>query len=224
MKVELVIFDLDGTLLDTIADLAAGVDHVLERHGLPVHTLDEYRRMVGNGMRNLVRRALPGEKRDDATVEALLKEFIEYYLEHIDVNTVPYQGMPGLLESLRERGVKVAVASNKVQAGTERLVGRFFPGIEFAAVMGNGGGYPLKPDAALVDHILEMSGVPRGRAVMVGDSGTDIQTARNAGIACIAVTWGFRPKEELTGADCMASSAGELGEMLERMDRLPDIF
>lgn len=224
MAVKLVIFDLDGTLLNTIADLAAGVDYVLERHNLPTHTLDEYRTMVGNGMRNLVRRALPDEMRNDDSVDSLLREFIEYYLQNIDSRTVPYQGIPELLESLQARGVKIAVASNKVQAGTERLVEKFFPGIVFSAVMGNCHGYPLKPDPAVVDHILEISGVSRNETVMVGDSDTDIQTAHNAGIICVAVTWGFRPRTDLAGADCLASSVGELKEMLERMELLPDVF
>ena len=207
----LVIFDLDGTLLNTIADLGNAANHTLAELGLPQHTLDEYRLMVGNGMRKLIMRALPQEKAsDDAFVDSTLAAFLEYYAEHIDLYTQPYPGIPELIDTLSAKGYKLAVASNKIQAGAEKLIEKFFPGIDFVAVMGNSPKYPLKPDAALVEYIMDKAGTDRAHTIMVGDSGTDIQTARNAGIPVIAVSWGFRPRHELTIADFIADDASQV--------------
>lgn len=212
---KLVIFDLDGTLLNTIDDLGTAANHTLAELGLPQHTLDEYRLMVGNGMSKLIMRALPDDKAsDDAFIDSTLKQFLEYYAQHIDVYTKPYPGVPELINTLSTGGYKLAVASNKIQAGAERLIERFFPGIPFVAVMGNSPLYPLKPDAAVVEYIMDKAGTDRAHTVMVGDSGTDIQTARNAGIPIIAVSWGFRPRHELTSADNIADSSDALGSFL----------
>lgn len=212
---KLVIFDLDGTLLNTIADLAEGVNHTLADLGLPQHTIDEYTLMVGNGMRKLVMRALPQDKAaDEAFVDSTLAAFLSYYADHIDVHTRPYPGIPELINTLSTAGYLLAVASNKIQAGAEKLIAEFFPGIPFVAVMGNSPLYPLKPDAAVVEYIMQKAGTDRAHTVMVGDSGTDIQTARNAGIPIIAVSWGFRPRNELTSADCIADSTTALGSFL----------
>jgi len=209
---KLMIFDLDGTLLNTIDDLGTAANHTLAELGLPQHTLDEYRLMVGNGMRKLIMRALPLDKAsDDAFIDSTLKQFLEYYAAHIDVYTKPYPGIPELINTLSTDGYLLAVASNKIQAGAERLIERFFPGIPFVAVMGNSPLYPLKPDAAVVEYIMDKAGTDRNSTVMVGDSGTDIQTARNAGIPIIAVSWGFRPRHELTSADYIADSTDALG-------------
>ena len=212
---KLVIFDLDGTLLNTIADLGNAANHTLKELGLPQHTLDEYRLMVGNGMRKLIMRALPHDKAsDDTFVDSTLAKFLEYYAEHIDVYTQPYPGIPELIKTLSTEGFKLAVASNKIQAGAERLIEKFFPGIPFVAVMGNSPDYPLKPDAAVVEYIMKKAGTDRAHTVMVGDSGTDIQTAQNAGIPIIAVSWGFRPRHELTAANYIADTTDALGSFL----------
>ena len=213
---KLVIFDLDGTLLNTIADLGNAANHTLAELGLPQHTLDEYTLMVGNGMRKLVMRALPDDKAsNDAFVDSTLTRFLEYYAQHIDVYTKPYPGIPELINSLSTEGYKLAVASNKIQAGAEKLIAKFFPGIDFVAVMGNSPDYPLKPDAALVEYIIKKAGTDRDHTVMVGDSGTDIQTARNAGIPIIAVSWGFRPRHELTSANFIVDDAASLRKNLK---------
>ena len=213
------IFDLDGTLLNTIADLAAGVNHTLVAHGLPRHTIDEYTLMVGNGMRKLVMRALPVYLADDDDfVDSMLAEFLKYYADHIDVYTTPYPGIPELIKALSNDGYKLAVASNKIQAGAEKLIAKFFPEIPFVAVMGNSPHYPLKPDAALVEYIMDKAGTDRAHTIMVGDSGTDIQTARNAGIPVIAVSWGFRPRNELTAADHIADNTDQIQRILESSD------
>ena len=189
---QLIIFDLDGTLLDTLADLAAAVNHALSARGLPLHSLQEYRSMVGHGVRNLVKQALPSGA-DDALIDAALDDFKAFYTAHIDVHTRPYPGMQDLVRDLHAAGVRMAVASNKFQAGTEKLVGEFFPGIPFVAILGNREGYPLKPDPEIVEEVLRAAGgVSRRDVVMVGDSRTDMLTAANGGIGAVAVGWGYR--------------------------------
>lgn len=198
---DLVIFDLDGTLLDTIDDLGHAVNHSLALAGYPQHTMAEYRQMVGNGVRNLVTRALPEDLRTETEIDARLEDFLSYYKSHIDVHTHPYEGMAGLVRDLHEAGAAVAVASNKFQEGTERLVAEFFPGIPFCAVLGNRPGTPLKPDTAVVRTCIEASGLSGdARVVMVGDSAVDMKTAANAGIHSIGVTWGFRGRDELAAS------------------------
>ena len=192
---KLIIFDLDGTLLDTLEDLAAAVNHALSVRGLPLHSLQEYRSMVGHGVRNLVRQALPQDP-DDALIDAALADFKAFYTSHIDIHTRPYPGIQELLQDLHGAGVRMAVASNKFQAGTEKLVREFFPGIPFVAILGNREGYPLKPDPEIVTEVLDAAGgLPREDSVMVGDSRTDMLTAANGGISAIAVGWGYRTME-----------------------------
>jgi phosphoglycolate phosphatase len=200
MKWDLVIFDLDGTLLDTIGDLGAAVDRALQLRGLPRHSLEEYKAMVGHGVKNLVKQALPEERRDEETVMAALVDFRQWYEAHIAVKTKPYPGIPELLRDLAAAGVRLAVASNKFHEGTVALIERYFPDIEFVAVLGNKPGLPLKPDAEVVRSILRASGVAPGRAVLVGDSVSDIRTARSGGVACLAVAWGYRPATALAAA------------------------
>ena len=197
----LVLFDLDGTLIDTLEDLAAAVNHALGLRGCPLHSLTEYRQMVGHGVRNLVMQALPPElQADEREIDAALSDFKAYYTAHIDVHTRPYPGMQELLRDLHAVGVRMAVASNKFQAGTEKLVREFFPEIPFVAILGNREGYPLKPDPEIVEEALRSASVipdsdlvSRENAVLVGDSNTDMQTAANGGIPAIAVGWGYRP-------------------------------
>ena len=215
MKNDLIaIFDLDGTLIDTIGDLAAAVENALSRNGFPGHTVEEYRKMVGHGIRNLVTRALP-EGVSEETIDTVLRDFVEYYTAHIDVLSRPYPGIHGLLQDLTSAGVKLAVTSNKFQAGTQTLIATFFPDVEIAAVLGGRDDLPLKPDAAVIDLAREMAGAgPGSRVVMVGDSATDIRTAANAGVDSIAVSWGFRPREELLAAGAIADDAEQLAALL----------
>lgn len=217
MRYDLVIFDLDGTLLNTIGDLAASVDYVMRSRNLPEHSDAEYRQMVGGGIKRLVERALPTAlAADEAYVEECVAQFRRYYVENIDRHTHPYDGMPALLHRLQRCGVKVAVASNKFQHGTERLVAKFFSDIEFVAIEGNREGAPLKPDPQIVRNIMAIADVPAERTIMVGDSGIDIRTAAAAGIASVGVAWGFRFAEELydAGATKVASTISELEEIL----------
>ncbi len=196
--IKLILFDLDGTLIDSLEDLAEAVNHALGLRGLPLHSVAEYRRMVGHGVRNLVKQALP-EGADDALVDSALSDFKAYYQAHIDVHTRPYPGIPELLTDLQAHGIQLAVASNKFQEGTEYLIQRFFPAIRFVAILGNRPGAPLKPDPEIVQEVLRKANVQPADALLVGDSPTDMKTAANGGIESIAVTWGYRTAEELAG-------------------------
>ncbi len=298
---KLILWDLDGTLIDTLEDLAAAVNHALELRGLPLHSVAQYRKMVGHGVRNLVKQALeaslketpdqvggdeggtvgdgsvmPGPDRasagqaadrqqlrasgsrwlkeigfsgtapknnfiqplgeqvlpeegqqlrasglrwqeeqvlPDAYIDAALGDFKEYYSAHIDVHTRPYPGMQEMLSELQTRGVKMAVASNKFQEGTEHLIREFFPDIQFVSILGNRPGYPLKPDPEIVREVLAKAAVEKEDAIMVGDSPTDMRTAANGGIDAVAVSWGYRTEEELSGHR-IAHSIEELRRIL----------
>lgn len=212
MATKLAIFDLDGTLLNTIGDLAEAANHMLALRNLPQHDYPTYCTFVGNGIMRLVERALPESLRTPETVAAARRDFLDYYLAHIDEKTAPYAGVSALLAALQERGVRLAVASNKFQAGTEKLVQTFFPEIRFEAVFGQRPEVPLKPDPAVVEEILARTGVAREEVLYVGDSAVDIQTAHAAGVRAIGVSWGFRSREELekASADRIIDQAEEL--------------
>ena len=216
---KLAIFDLDGTLIDTIEDLGTAVNHALGLRGLALHSMAEYRDMVGHGVRNLVKDALAGSlgrQPEDALVDSVLADFVDYYVAHIDVHTRPYPGIQALLSKLQGKGLKLAVASNKFQEGAEKLVKEFFPDIRFVAVLGNSPELPPKPDAAVVQLVLDKAGVSREEAVFVGDSATDMKTAANGGVRSIGVSWGFRPRTDLeqSGAMDIADSAEQLFEKI----------
>ena len=214
MNTELVIFDLDGTLLDTIGDLAVACNAVLAVRGLPQHSYEEYCRFVGNGIMRLVERALPEPLRTPENVALVRADFVAYYTAHIDRHTKPYAGIPEVVAELARRGVRMAVASNKFQAGTDRIIARFFPGIAFGCVLGGRDGVPLKPDPSVVHEIRSACGILPEKTAMVGDSATDMLTAKAAGICGIAVTWGFRPAEALAECSFHAGTAGELEALL----------
>lgn len=218
---KLVIFDLDGTLLNTIGDLADAVDYVMRSRNLPEHTNAEYRQMVGGGIKRLVERALPQElANNEAYVEECVTQFRRYYVDNIDRHTIPYEGIPELLHKLQNEGVMLAVASNKFQHGTDRLVAKFLGDIKFVAIEGNREGAPLKPDPAIIHNILRKAGIEGKDAVMVGDSGIDIRTAAAANIDSIGVSWGFRYAEELydAGAKVVVTTCEELECTLRNME------
>lgn len=197
-ETDLVIFDLDGTLLDTIVDLAAAANAALQEKDYPIRSQEECQRFVGNGINKLLERALPEGHRSAEEVEALRPAFFAYYDQHLTDATRPYPGIPELLHKLQTRGIKLAVASNKYQQATERLIQHFFPDISFVAVLGQREGIAVKPAPAIIEEILWVAGTPKDKVLYVGDSDVDMQTAHNAGIRVCAVTWGFRTREELS--------------------------
>ena len=216
MKNRLAIFDLDGTLLDTIGDLAEACNHMLGLRGLGSHTREEYRAMVGNGILRLVERALPEELRNAEYVAEARRDFLAFYIDHIDCYSRPYDGIRKVLQTLQDEGWTLAVASNKFDAGTKKLIGSFFPEIHFKAIYGNREGFPLKPDAALVELIMEECGATADTTFMVGDSGIDIQTAKAAGVRSVGCSWGFRSRTELEecGADTIVDRPLDLLQIL----------
>ena len=218
MNIKLVIFDLDGTLLDTLSDIAFSVNYALEKNGFPIHPIESYKRFVGNGINKLFERALPDNQKTDRNITQLKNHFLPYYDEHKTVYTQPYEGIPELLKRLLSEGLKLAVASNKYHKATEELIRQFFPGITFAAVLGQNEGIPVKPDPAIVFEILAITGLSSSEAIYIGDSGVDMQTASNSGMRSVGVTWGFRSREELenAGANFIASSTGEILKIIFR--------
>ena len=193
----LVIFDLDGTLLDTIADLAASTNHALEAFGFPTHPIEAYNYFVGNGINKLFERAIPEGAQTEANIQKIRSAFIPYYDVHNHDLSKPYAGIPELLAALQAKGLQLAVASNKYQAATEKLIAYYFPEIHFISVLGQREGIPAKPDAGIVRDSMRRAGVLEAATLYVGDSNVDMQTARNAGVDAVGVTWGFRPLAEL---------------------------
>ena len=184
---KLVIFDLDGTLLNTIADLAHSTNYALNKLGYPTHEIEKYNFMVGNGIDKLFERALPeGEKSKENVLRVRKAD-----------DSRPYPGIPELLSYLQDAGIQIAVASNKYQAATQKLIDHYFPEIHFTAVFGQREGIKVKPDPTVVFDILEVAKVTKEEVLYVGDSGVDMQTAANARVTVCGVTWGFRPRAEL---------------------------
>lgn len=194
MAYEIYIFDLDGTLLDTLQDLAASVNYALRQHHMPEHSIDDVRRFVGNGVRRLMERAIP-EGAANPAFEAAFATFREYYMEHSLDTTRPYDGIPELIHELKKRGCRMAVVSNKMMAATQELVHHFFPEIEVAIGEDEAAGIRKKPAPDTVFAAMKQLG--EGSAVYVGDSDVDLATARNSGLPCISVLWGFRDRDFL---------------------------
>ena len=194
---KLVIFDLDGTLLDTIADLAESANYALKQLGYPTHPVEVIRTYVGNGINKLLERSLPADEQTEENVMRMRTHFIPYYDAHNADLSAPYPGIVALLEELQAKGLMIAVASNKYQEATVKLVKHYFPMIDFVEVLGQREGINVKPDPTIVFDILKKAGVSKEETLYVGDSGVDMQTAINAGVDAIGVTWGFRPRTEL---------------------------
>jgi len=205
------IFDLDGTLLDTLQDLANSVNYALRQHAMPEHSLDDIRRFVGNGVRLLMERAVP-DGAGNPQFEAAFATFRQYYMEHSLDTTRPYDGIPELLRALKQRGCRLAVVSNKMMAATQELCVHFFPEIEVAIGEHEAEGIRKKPAPDTVCEALRQLGCDKQGAVYVGDSDVDIMTARNSGLPCVSVLWGFRDRQFLTahGATTFVSHPSEL--------------
>lgn len=214
MTYQLAIFDLDGTILDTIEDLAAGVNHGLLQSGFPCRTVEEIRRFVGNGIRRTIEQAVP-PRTDAAAIERVYADFSAYYPAHCAERTRPYPGLPALMERLRRAGIAAAVVTNKSQNSAQILCDAFYPGV-FTPVIGEQPGRPRKPDPSGVRSVLDTLSIPQQQAVYIGDSDVDIATAHHAGLPCIGVSWGFRGRAflEAHGADFIADTADELAALL----------
>ena len=210
------VFDLDGTLLDTLEDLMLSTNAALAAHGMPEHSLEDVRRFVGNGVALLIKRAVPAGTPADVEA-AVLEDFKRHYGAHCEDHTGPYPGIPQMLERLRAAGVALAVVSNKADFAVQELVERQFPGT-FDAVLGENeaAGISKKPAPAMVEAALALMGRSRDGMVYVGDSEVDVQTAANAGCPCLSCTWGFRTRDELTaaGATTFVDTPEELAEVL----------
>ena len=212
MSYQTYIFDLDGTLLDTLGDLAASVNYALRTHGMPEHSIDDVRRFVGNGVRKLMERAVP-DGADNPRFDETFATFRQYYMAHSLDTTRPYEGIPETLATLKARGCHLAVVSNKMMAATQALCHHFFPDtIEVAIGEDEAAGIRRKPAPDTVFAALKTLGVGKEDAAYVGDSDVDIQTARNAGLPCISVLWGFRDRDFLIshGAQTFITHPAEL--------------
>lgn len=221
MTCDTFIFDLDGTLLDTLGDLAASVNYALRQHGMPERSLNEVRCFVGNGVRKLMERAVP-DGAANPLFDAAFATFRQHYMEHSLDTTRPYDGVPEMIHELTLRGCRLAVVSNKMMAATKALVSHFFPEIKVAIGEHEAEGIRKKPAPDTVLEALRQLGVTGGGqtadhsgalgAVYVGDSDVDIQTARNCGLPCISVLWGFRDRDflEAHGATCFATYPSDL--------------
>lgn len=214
MAYKAVIFDMDGTILDTLEDMVHSINAALAAEGFPTRTVEEVRRFVGHGNHRLAERAVPAGT-DTETIERVFRAFHVHYRAHCADHTRVYEGIPALLTRLRSRGVRVAVVSNKADYAVQDLAARYFPGLLDGAA-GERPGVRRKPAPDGVLAVLAGLGIPKGDAVYVGDSDVDIETAQNAGLPCISVTWGFRSRDFLLahGAKTLADSVDELERLL----------
>ncbi|MDR3255893.1 MAG: HAD family hydrolase [Synergistaceae bacterium] len=214
--IEAVLFDLDGTLLNTLDDLADSGNHVMSLSGWPTHETDAYKYFVGDGVVNLVTRIMPESARSPDEIERVRKAFVEHYQAHAVDKTRPYDGVTDMLGAIAKAGVKMAVVSNKPDAQTQYTVSQFFGSNRFDFAVGNRQGLKLKPAPDIAVLALNELGVSPDRTLFVGDTGVDMRTAKNAACIAVGVTWGFRTKEELleNGADHIIDSPGELAALL----------
>lgn len=216
MRYKAVLFDLDGTLLNSLEDLADSTNAVLARRGFACHELEKYKYFVGDGMYNLLRRALPAEQQDDAFIKQCVVEMKEEYSRHWGDKTKPYPGVIELLQSLREKGLKMAVLSNKPHEFTQVVIEKYFPG-HFDLAYGERTGIPRKPDPQGALDIAEAMQLAPAEFLYLGDTNTDMRTAVAAGMYAVGVLWGFRPAEEIlaAGAKVLIQHPSELLKMLE---------
>ena len=197
MRVKAVLFDLDGTLLDTLEDIANSANSALVRYGLPTRSADAYRYFIGDGVTMLISRALPDENRDSDIIAKCVKGFREDYSRNWNVNTRPYEGVPELLDALAAKHIKMAVLSNKPDDFTKQCVSELLPNHDFEMILGQRDAIPIKPDPVGALQIADRLGITPSRFLYLGDSAIDMKTAVRAGMFPVGALWGFRPLEEL---------------------------
>lgn len=215
-----VIFDMDGTILDTIKDIAGAVNYILEKYEKPVRTVDEVKSFVGNGLRRTLELSLGDMENKDEFIDSIFTEFTEYYKVHSSDNTKPYDGIVDAIRILKEKGYKTAVVSNKRQEAVEELCVKFYEGL-FDIAIGEQDGLKRKPDPAMVNKALDYLGVTKEEAVYIGDSEVDIKTAVNSGLKGIYVSWGFRGAKLLmeNGAKVVVANPEELLKVIASCSR-----
>jgi len=216
MDCKAIIFDLDGTLLDTLEDIADAANRVLAAHNFPPHNTDDYRTFVGEGIKMLMTRALPSHNKHLATIEACTNAFRETYKVHWNKKTKPYAGVPEMLDELTARNLPLAVLSNKPDDFTNKCVAELLHKWTFRIVQGACSTIPNKPDPTGARHIAETLAIPPAHILYLGDTGTDMQTAVNAGMLPVGALWGYRTREELQchGAQALIKEPQELLPML----------
>ncbi|NVL89691.1 MAG: HAD family hydrolase [Desulfobacterales bacterium] len=219
MHFKAVIFDLDGTLLDTLEDIADSANSALMKYGFPVHEVDAYRYFVGEGMTTLISLALPAEKRNNDIIADCVKAFRENYSRNWNVNTRPYDGVPELLDALAARHVKMAILSNKPDDFTKHCTREFLPNRNFEMILGRRDGIPRKPDPVGALEIAESLNITPSRFLYLGDSAVDMKTAVRAGMFPVGALWGFRPLDELRehGARAVIERPMELLGLLKKL-------
>lgn len=217
--IKLAVFDLDGTLLYTIEDLAASVNFALNSLGYPTHSVEAYKYMVGSGMKNLVFNALPENAREDNNVEKAKEIMLSYYKEHYADKTRIYDGIEELLLKLKEKGIHIAVCTNKAHDMAVKVIDKLLPNT-FDTVIGKSDDRPLKPDPYSVNEIMSRYGVNANETVFIGDSGVDIKTAINSKTTSIGVLWGFRDEAELkeNGAEHIARTPNDIYDIIKNLE------
>lgn len=214
-NIKAVLFDLDGTINNTVNDIAASGNYALAKHGFPTHPAEKFKLFAGSGTYIMLRRALPDEHKDDGSVELIIDDYLAHYSVHSMDTTAPYDGIRELIDEIRARGYRTAVVTNKPDAVAKQLIADMFPD-KFDSVVGQRDGMPVKPDPAMPLLAMKELGVTADQCVFVGDSGVDIQTGKNSGAYPIGVLWGFRGREELLENGAM--------ELIDKPSQLLDIL
>lgn len=216
LKFQAIIFDLDGTLLNTLSDLGNAANRVLTKHAFPTHILDAYRFFVGDGARMLITRALPPQGRDESTINACLDEFLEDYEQNADIETDLYGGIAEMLDNLSELGIKLAVLSNKPHELTIECINNYFSKWKFERILGQKDTIPKKPDPAGALRIARQMGLPVSSFLYLGDSGVDMKTAVSSGMFPAGALWGFRTETELkdNGARALLNHPADLFDLI----------
>jgi phosphoglycolate phosphatase len=217
-----VLFDLDGTLLNTLEDIADSVNRTLMKMGFPTHELDAYRYLVGDGALMLISRALPEDKRVTATIKTCIEDFRKDYSSHWNIKTHPYKGIPELLDALKERGIKMGVLSNKPHTITQQCVTQILPHWRFDVVLGQKDSVPLKPDPSGALAVAQDMKISPSHFLYLGDTAIDMKTAQTVGMFPVGVLWGFRPEEELVEGGAKALIKQPL-DLLHFLDYPKDI-
>ena len=217
--IKAVIFDLDGTLVNSLEDLAISTNYALNLFGFPTHETDKYKYFIGDGMQKLIERVLPEDNRDSETKTKVFDAFINYYSKHYLDKTVAYDGIHNVLETLKQNGIKIAVVSNKADKMAKIVVEKIFGNI-FDFVVGKRDGYPTKPDPKLTLEVIDILGVNPQECAFVGDSGMDMAAAKNSGCLAVGVLWGFRESQELqeNGADYLLEKTLDIPELIRKLN------